>query len=110
MKSWTLTYENEVKRDLARLDSSVKVRVLRALAKVAKNPLPQSEGGYGVPLRNMDGIDLSGLLKIKLKSCGIRIVYKLEYSKDTMRVIVIGVREDKKVYREAARRREKYDL
>ena len=53
---------------------------------------------------------LSGLMKLKLKSDGIRIVYKLERIEHAMRIVVIGVRSDDAVYREAQKRRESHGL
>lgn len=55
-----------------------------------ENPLPVSEGGYGKPLENKNGNNLSGFLKIKLKSDGIRVVYKLVEIEEQMLVVVIG--------------------
>ena len=46
----------------------------------------------------------------KLKSDGIRIVYKLEQAEHAMRIVVIGVRSDDVVYREAQKRRESRGL
>ena len=50
------------------------------------------------------------LMKVKLKSDGIRIVYKLERIEHAMRIVVIGVRSDDAVYREAQKRRESHGL
>ena len=49
-------------------------------------------------------------MKVKLKSDGIRIVYKLERAEHAMRIVVIGVRSDDVVYREAQKRRESRGL
>ena len=43
-------------------------------------------------------------MKIKLKSSGLRIVYKLERKDDLVLVIIIGARADSKVYKEAEKR------
>ena len=47
---------------------------------------------------NKHGNDLTGLLKIKLKSSGIRIIYKLVRINSQMIIIVIGMRSDEEVY------------
>ena len=47
---------------------------------------------------------LSDCLKIKLKAAGIRIIYKLERTEETMLVIVIGLRADNEAYRTAEKR------
>ena len=38
------------------------------------------------------------------------MVYKVERVEDVMKIIVVSARTDEQVYREAARRREKYEL
>ncbi len=72
--------------------------MLKAINKVKENPLPQNEGGYGKPLGNKHGLNLTNLLKIKLRGEGIRIVYKLVRTETQMLIIVIGVREDEEGY------------
>lgn len=49
-------------------------------------------------------------LKIKFRDLGIRVVYKVERVEDVMKIIVVSARTDEQVYREAARRKEKYEL
>ena len=75
-----------------------------------ENPLPVSEGGYGKPLGNKRGNNLSGFLKIKLKSLGIRVVYKLIKIDGQMLVVVIGARADDEVYDTAKRRADKHEI
>ena len=82
--------------------------MLKGISKVAKNPLPTDEGGYGKPLDNKHGINLSGLLKIKLLKLGIRIVYDLKRDEKGMRIIIIGVRADYDVYELAEKRIQKF--
>ena len=107
---WELSFLPEAREDLRALDGSQRIRVVKAIAKVQSNPLPSSEGGYGKPLGNKRLSQLSGLMKVKLKSDGIRIVYKLERIEHAMRIVVIGVRSDEAVYREAQKRRESHGL
>ena len=107
---WELSFLPEAREDLRALDGSQRIRVVKAIAKVQSNPLPSSEGGYGKPLENKRLSQLSGLMKVKLKSDGIRIVYKLERIEHAMRIVVIGVRSDDAVYREAQKRRESHGL
>ncbi|MEG0016525.1 MAG: type II toxin-antitoxin system RelE/ParE family toxin [Gordonibacter sp.] len=107
---WELEYLPEAKEDLRRLDNSQRLRVAKALEKVRANPQSSDEGGFGKPLGNKRVSQLSGLMKIKLKNEGIRIVYKLERTESCMRVIVIGARSDNEVYREAVKRRQSYGL
>ena len=110
MTTWRIRYLPEAKEDLASLDGSQRVRVQKALRKVAENPLPSDEGGYGKPLGHKRTYNLSGLLKVKLKADGIRIVYKLEKVGEEMIIVVIGMRAEDEVYGLAAKRRDKHDL
>lgn len=102
--SWEIEYANEAKTDIKTLDGSQRKQVLKAMSKVSTNPLPFSEGGYGKPLGNKNGNNLTGYLKIKLRQLGIRVVYKLIREQDIMKVIVVSVREDNAVYQIAVDR------
>ena len=50
--NWEVTYINKAMQDLENLDGMQRKQVLKAIEKVSKNPLPQSEGGYGKALGN----------------------------------------------------------
>ena len=67
---------------------------------MSKNPLPQNEGGYGKPLHGA----LVNLLKIKLRDAGLRVIYRLEKSENTMQIIVVSIRSDETVYKLAEQR------
>ncbi len=108
--TWSVQYLPEAQKDVDSLSRSQQVLVRKAIAKVQENPLPQSEGGYGKPLGHKHGLNLTNLLKIKLRGEGIRIVYKLVRTETRMLVIVVGVREDEEVYDIAHSRRLKHDL
>jgi mRNA interferase RelE/StbE len=110
MKEYKLDYLPEAERDLSDLDNSLQIQIRKGLNKVLQNPLPKSEGGYGNPLGNKDGIDLTGCMKIKFLKIGQRVVYKLVKTESIMRVIVISTRADDEVYIEAAKRIKKYNL
>ena len=103
---WKTEYHPEAARELKELDGSQRKVVLKAIAKVSENPLPYTDGGYGKPLGNKSGNNLTGLLKIKLKGSGLRVVYKLQKAEpdSIMRIIVVSVREDNEVYDIAAKR------
>ncbi len=107
---WTLKYLPEAAKDFKNLAGNQRLMVAKAIDKVLENPLPTQEGGYGKPLGNKHGNDLSGLLKIKLRGAGIRVVYKLIRTESEMLVIVIGVRADDEVYEIAERRTQKNNL
>ena len=105
--TWTVEFLEDAVNDLCRLDPSVRVRVLKAICKIARNPLPQSEGGHGSPLGQRGVVDLAGLLKVKLRVDGIRVVYRIVRADKDM-LVVVSVLTDSDVYREAARRRKKH--
>lgn len=107
--NWSIEFLPEAIDDLKRLDGSVRPQILKGIQKVSRNPLPGS-GGYGKPLGNRSGTDLSGLMKIKFKKVGIRVVYKVEIMQNVMKIIIISARADNQVYEEAEKRRKKYDL
>ena len=104
--SFLLKFSIGSKKELNLSDSVV----AKALEKVLENPLPVSEGGYGKPLGNKRGNNLSGFLKIKLKSLGIRVVYKLIKIDGQMLVVVIGARADDEVYDTAKKRADKHEI
>lgn len=108
--SWDIKYLKEAKKDMAKLDPSQRDKVIKAVRKAAQNPLPVNEGGYGHPLSNNKETKLAGLLKIKLRGEGLRVVYKVIRQGEKLVVIIVDVREDSKVYKEAERRRKKYNL
>ena len=107
---WSVEYLPEAVKDIESLSHPQQVLVKKAIKKVQQNPLPQSEGGYGKPLGNKRGVNLTNLLKIKLRGAGIRIVYKLIRTDTQMLIIVVGAREDDEVYEIAAGRRKKHEL
>jgi mRNA interferase RelE/StbE len=108
--NWKLKYLPEAEKDLQNLDGSQRVLVLKAIKKVQQNPLPTDEQGYGKPLGNHNSTSLAGLLKIKLRSAGLRVVYQLRRTESSMVVIIIGVRADEEVYDLAQKRANKHGL
>ncbi len=101
--SWKIEYIKEAQRDLQRLDPYNRKLILRAIEKTAERPLPPPEG-IGKPLGSHAAANLSGYYKIKLRDLGYRVVYGLIREEKTMKVIVITIRDDEAVYREAERR------
>ncbi len=101
--SWEIEYIREAKKDLKKLDPYNRKLILKAIEKTAERPLPPPEG-IGKPLGNHASSRLSGFYKIKLRDLGYRVVYQLIREGDRMRIIVISVRNDEEVYREAERR------
>ena len=104
---WKIKYHPLAENELAKLDGSVRKIVLKGIIKVSSNPKPQSEGGYGEPLGHKGTNDLTGLLKIKYRDIGIRVVYKLVEDEKTheMYILIISARADNEVYEIAGKRK-----
>ncbi len=105
---WTAKYLKEAVSDLKKLDHSVQKIVLAGIARVAQNPLPQSEGGYGKPLVKKAGQNLTGFFKIKYKGIAIRVVYTLVREKQVFNIIAVSRRDENHCYDLVARRRQIY--
>lgn len=101
--SWEIEYIREAKKDLQKLDAYNRKLILKAIEKTAERPLPPPDG-IRKPLGNHTSSNLSGFFKIKLRDLGYCVVYQLIREKVRMRVIIISVRADEEVYREAERR------
>ncbi len=108
--TWCIEFLKEAEKDMKKLDHSMQIQVLKGIKKVSQNPLPVDEGGYGKPLGNKSGTKLTNLMKIKFRNIGIRVVYKIERIDEIMKIVVVSARTDDQVYKEAANRREKYNI
>ena len=108
--TWCIEFLKEAEKDMKKLDHSMQIQVLKGIKKVSQNPLPVDEGGYGKPLGNKSGTKLTNLMKIKFINIGIRVVYKIERIDEIMKIVVVSARTDDQVYKEAANRREKYNI
>ncbi|MGB3366441.1 MAG: type II toxin-antitoxin system mRNA interferase toxin, RelE/StbE family [Acidaminobacteraceae bacterium] len=99
---FVVEYHPSFNKDMKKigLSKKQKINVLDKIDFVSTNPYPKSKGGYGEPLVG----NLTGLLKFRFDS-DYRVVYKLEEIDGVMKVLVIGLRKDKEVYREADRRK-----
>lgn len=107
-EKYAVEYMPKAREDLAKLDGSVRVRVIAGIEKASYNPLPKAEGGYGKPLGNKQGRNLTSLLEVKFRGLGIRAVYKLVRIDKVMKIIVVSVREDEIVFKEALKRASRY--
>ena len=83
--SWKIIYLTEVEKNYENLTHRQQLIVDKSITQVQKNPLPQDEGGYGKLLGHKLGNNLTGYLKIKLRSEVIRIVYKLINRTESLR-------------------------
>jgi len=101
---WILDFHPKARIEYNTLDGSPKKQVTKAIDRVLKNPLPQAEGGYGKSLGNANSSRLAGCCKIKLMSSGLRVVYRPVREGGVMKIIIISIRDDDEVYKEAERR------
>lgn len=108
--NYQINFIPEALIDMKKLDYSVRPQVLKGIWKVSQNPISIYQGGYGKPLGNKDGTNLTGLYKIKFRGIGIRAVYAVEEKNGIMTIIVVSVRTDNQVYQEASKRRTKHDF
>lgn len=105
--AWEIRITEEAKKDYRKIEGSIRKQVLAGIVKVSQAPLP-SPNGYGKPLGNKKGNNLTGFFKIKYKGIGIRVVYTLVLDKAIMNIIVISQRDDEFCYELAGKLYEKY--
>lgn len=104
---WKAKFAPDAKADLKKLDKAFAEQVLKGIVKVRKNPLPRPDG-YGKPLGNKQGNNLTGFFKIKYRGIGIRVVYTLVRSEQVMNILVISKRNDEYCYDAAIKLYQKY--
>lgn len=59
---WEVRIADEAKKEYKKLEGSVRKQVLAGISKVSKAPIP-SPDGYGKPLGNKGGNNLTGFLR-----------------------------------------------
>lgn len=104
---WKIKIVDKALEDYQKLATSFRKQVLAGILKVSKAPLP-SPNGYGKPLGNKGGKNLTGFFKIKYRGIGIRFVYSLVLDKKIMNIVVISKRDDDYCYKLALALYEKY--
>lgn len=102
--SWQIKFYEEAIVDIENLDGSKKKEVMKGILKVSQNPLSNTEGGYGKPLGNKSGVNLTGFFKIRFRHSGLRIVYYLEREDEIMNIVIVSIRDNDYVYEQAAKR------
>ena len=105
--AWNIRITDEAKKDYEKIEGSIRRQVLAGIIKVSKAPLP-SPNGYGKPLGNKKGNNLTGFFKIKYRGIGIRVGYTLGVDKMTMNIMVISQWDDNYCYDLVAKLYEKY--
>lgn len=104
---WTVRYAKEAIADLKKLDKAFVEQVLKGIKKVSRNPLPIPDG-YGKPLGNKGGNNLTRFFKIKYRGIGIRVVYTLVRRENIMNILVVSKRDDEYCYETASKLYIKY--
>ncbi len=104
---WIKKYSIEAQKDIKKLDKGLREHVLKGITKVSKNPLPTPDG-YGKPLGNKGGNNLTGFFKIKYRGIGMRVVYTLVREQNIMNIVVVSERDDDYCYELAAKLYKKY--
>ena len=104
---WEIRIADEARKEYRRLEGSVRRQVLAGILKVSRAPLPAPDG-YGKPLGNKNGNNLTVFFKIKYRGIGIRVVYTLNIEKYLMNIVVISQRDDNLCYDLAGKMYEKY--
>ena len=105
---WHYRFIPQAEDDMRVLDGSQRKMVFKVLDKLMTNPLPADKGGYGKRLGHVGSTNLTGLMKIKLRGAGLRIVHDLIEIDGVAYVVVVGAREDSEVYEEASKRMDSY--
>ncbi len=96
--SYKLTFKEGVEKDLSKLSHAQEMLVLKQFVKLQNSP------ELGQPLGNKAGYNLSGCRKMYVDKKKIRIVYRIIDDEIVIEVIVVGKRDDMKVYAEASER------
>jgi len=104
---WIVKFSPEAIKTAKKFDKSLNEQIFKGIAKVSKSPLPQPNG-YGKPLGNKGGNNLTGFFKIKYKGIGIRVVYTLALKEKIMNIVVISERDDEYCYDLASKLYKKY--
>ena len=95
--NWNIRMTDEAQKEYSKLGRAIKKQVLAGIYKVSQAPLPRPNG-YGKPLGNKNGNNLTGFFKIKYRGIGIRVVYTLVLEKMIMNIVVISQRDDNYCY------------
>ena len=91
---YSLQFHKDALKEWKKLDSTVREQFKKALRKRLEEPHVQSAALSGMP----------SCYKIKLRSSGYRLVYKVDDGVVTVFVIAVGKREGLRVYDTASRR------
>jgi mRNA interferase RelE/StbE len=104
---WTIKFSDDSRKSLKGYDKQTQKQILAGIKKVSRNPLPHPNG-YGKPLGNKGGNNLTGFFKIKYRDIGIRVVYSLALEVNIMNILIVSERDDNYCYEMAARLYDKF--
>lgn len=96
--SYNLEFVKSAHKEWAKLDNSVKSQFKKKIKTVLDNPRVAKNALSTMP----------DCYKIKLRTAGFRLVYKVEDATITVVVITVGKRENNSVYRNAKQIIDKY--
>ena len=94
MTSYRLTFLRAAKKEWDKLGSDIRNQFASKLRERLKNPRVPAARLFGMP----------DCYKIKLKSAGYRLVYRVFDDRLVIQVIAVGKRERSEVYRKASKR------
>jgi len=100
--SYSIEYHNKVYDDIKKIKFTKKQlnKLKKKIELISMNPFSKSLGGLGEPLHG----NLKGFLKFRFLD-DYRVVYKLCRDKNTMKIIIVGMRKNLSVYESAANRK-----
>lgn len=87
---YSLEFESTAKKEWDKLDNTIKSMFKNVLQRILINPI--------VPKDRLHGTKPPECYKIKLRTLGYRLVYKVESDKLVLLIISVGKRENNEVY------------
>ncbi len=96
-----IIYYQQMAKDIKKLKLTKfqLIKLKKKIEDISHNPFPKQQGGLGELLSG----NLKGLLKFRFDN-DYRVIYSIVKEDNVMKVIVIGMRADKLVYKEAGKR------
>lgn len=88
--SYKIYFKEQALKEWQKLNSNIKEQFKKKLEKIIENP--------HVPSAKISGFETSQCYKIKLRSSGYRLVYKVEDQKLTIVVIGVEKRDKNSIY------------
>lgn len=99
--SYNLEFDERAFKEWQKLGETIRSQFKKKLEKVLENPHIENNRLHG---------ELNGCYKIKLRSSGYRLVYKVEDETVVVFVLAVGKRECNQAYNNASDRLEKLEI